>query len=117
MFLLILLLDAFSVSFYIITFKKQPKERIGMSNKKTLISGRYINQYSKRIEWKSFCMQFLIWGVIVILAKIFSFTFQSIFQSPMMILGNYLFRGITNPNIQLVLVLVIIPLFFDIFQV
>ena len=76
-----------------------------------------MNPESRIIEWNRYYLQFLIWGAIVIIAKIFSFVIQSILQKPMMALGSFIFGGIKNPNVQLVLVLVIIPLILDIFQV
>jgi len=85
--------------------------------KKSLISGKYINLETKMIEWRRYFFQISAWCIIVIIAKIISFSVQLLFKIPLNSLGNAIFSSISDPNMELVLVLVIIPLILDIFQV
>ncbi|CAK55805.1 unnamed protein product (macronuclear) [Paramecium tetraurelia] len=75
-----------------------------------LQSGNYFKIQEKvRIDWQMYACQLFVWNSVVIVSKFILFGFQELVADQLNEAGSFLLSPITNPELLLVSVMIIIP--------
>lgn len=93
------------------------KHGVYMDEKVDLVSENKNDSPDKHINFRIWIVQMVVWCMIVFLAKIIVFFFEIIYHRPIVKMGEFFLAKLDgNPQLELVVVMVVIPVSFNSIQ-